>query len=60
MNYDFTMEAHLSALYAERRKLQRDNLTEEERQRVIDEVKERIEAGEDPFDFMEDYGGRFK
>ncbi len=60
MDSDFTMDAYLSALYAERRRLKRGNLTEEERQRVINEVKERMDNGEDSFDIMDDYSGRWK
>jgi len=56
---DFTMEAHLSALYAERRRLKRNELTEEERERVNQEVKERIAAGEEPHELMEEYGALY-
>jgi hypothetical protein len=55
----FTTDAHLSALYAERRRLKRGNLTEEERERVINEVKQRIANGEDPLDLLDDYGNRW-
>jgi hypothetical protein len=60
MNNDLTMDALLSALYAERRRLERGDLTEEERQRVINEVNVRIDNGEDPFDLLDDYGNRWK
>ena len=60
MNNDFTMDVLLSALYAERRRLKRGDLTEEERQRVIDEVNERLENGENPLAMMDDYAGRWK
>ncbi len=56
----FTMDAHLAALYAERRRLKRGDLTEEERERVINEVKERLVKGEDPLDLMDDYASRWK
>ena len=52
------MDAHLSALYAERRRLERGELTEEERQRVIDEVNKRIDSGEHPYHIKKDYAGR--
>jgi hypothetical protein len=60
MNNDLTMDALLSALYAERRRLERGDLTEEERQRVINEVNVRIDNGEDPLDLLDDYGNRWK
>jgi|GEM_PF-1426599 len=60
MNNDFTMDVHLSALYAERRRLKRGDLTEEERQRVIDEVNERLDNGENSLAMMDDYAGRWK
>jgi len=60
MDSDYTMDAHLSALYAERRRLERGDLTEEERQRVLDEVNKRIDSGEHPYHIMKDYAGRWK
>jgi len=56
----FTMDAHLSALYAKRRRLKRGDLAEEERERVISEVKERGSNGENPLAMMDDYAGRWK
>jgi hypothetical protein len=44
----------------ERRRLERGDLTEEERQRVINEVNVRIDNGEDPLDLMDDYSNRWK
>jgi len=52
-------DALLSALYVERRRLERGDLTEEERERVINEVKQRIANGEDPLDLLDDYGNRW-
>ncbi len=59
MSNDFTMDAHLSTLNAERRRLKRGDLTGKERERVINEVKQRIANGEDPLDLLDDYVNRW-
>ncbi len=53
--FAFVHDAHLAALYAKRRELGRNDLTEEERSATIAATNARIKAGEDPLDILEEY-----
>lgn len=55
---DFTMEVMLAALYAERRRTGENHIPEDRKNRIIEEVKARLAAGEDELDLLDEYGAK--
>ncbi len=55
---DFTMEVMLAALYAERRRTGKNQIPGDRRTEIIKEVHNRLNAGEDELDLLDEYGAK--